>query len=354
MRFSLCFAAALLALPSVPAPAQAREEPPPTVVLVRPPERRDPIILEAYTRTQAELELNGFRVVVVDPNEAVSSPKALAREANAEGAFAAIAVVRSNGQTTADVWITDRVTGKTSVRTLSTAKSDAPNLLAVRATDLLRVSLRELPPGEAPPADVLSRAPELTLSPKLESFAGTSAPKRALPGELRAEALLWWSGADAGTSLSPALGVGYRVLTGRARRPSVRLRATWTGPTMNQRVETRGGNAALRQAAALGEVLVTARPVNALELGAGVAAGAYHLDIRGQARAPLASQDDELFAFSGGPVLDVSLRLGEQVALGATARGLLFAPKLEVAIGNERIPLGHPSVQFASGLRVAF
>jgi hypothetical protein len=89
-------------------------------------------------------------------------------------------------------------------------------------------------------------------------------------------------------------------------------------------------------------------------LGAGVAAGAYHLDIRGQARAPFTSQDDELFAFSGGPVLDVSLRLGEQVALGVTARGLLFAPKLEVALGDDLIPLGQPSAQLASGLRVAF
>src|SRR5207248_74460 len=76
-------------------------------------------------------------------------------------AVASVSLVRSEGLATADVWISDRVTGKTTMRTIATAENrEAPSVLAVRAVDLLRTSLREFSAGEGPPSDVVGASPE--------------------------------------------------------------------------------------------------------------------------------------------------------------------------------------------------
>jgi hypothetical protein len=155
MKRALAFilVATTLLLLSTPASAQR-------IVLLRP-RAADPALAEAFGRLKGELLTYDFEVVVLDAGDVAPSPRELSRAAEQARAVASISLVRSEGLATADVWISDRVTGKTTMRTIATAEGrEASGVLAVRAVDLLRTSLRELAPGERPPPDVVGARPE--------------------------------------------------------------------------------------------------------------------------------------------------------------------------------------------------
>src|SRR5205085_9016256 len=133
-----------------PRPAMAQR-----VLLVRPP-ATDTTLSEAFNRLGAELSLQDFEVEVLDVGDRKLSPDELEAAAQERDAFAGVALARSGSGANADVCIADRVTGKISLRRLAiTAGRDSPRVLAVRAVDLLRESLRELRAGERPPPDVV-------------------------------------------------------------------------------------------------------------------------------------------------------------------------------------------------------
>jgi hypothetical protein len=128
------------------------------VVILRP-ERTDPDLDRALVHLQGELTAAGFAVSVVAVDEPVT-PAVLRRVGEEQQAFATLTVLRANGNTTADVWIGDRVTGKTSVRTLATTSSErSGKILAIRAVDLLKTSLIEVETSGEPPPEVVGVAP---------------------------------------------------------------------------------------------------------------------------------------------------------------------------------------------------
>src|SRR5689334_2649219 len=88
------------------------------VVLLRP-KTADPALLQAFGRLQGELAVHDFEVIVVDADTDAPSPADLARAAEQAHAVSAVSLLRSQGLASADVWISDRVTGKTSMRTIA-------------------------------------------------------------------------------------------------------------------------------------------------------------------------------------------------------------------------------------------
>jgi hypothetical protein len=114
-------------------------------------------------RVIAELESLGLAAVQVEPGEAPASRVALEAAARKVEAIAAIRAVPAEGGV--EVWIADRVTGKTVLRAVSVAgeAADPDAALALRAVELLRASLLEtaLPaarPGEVPATpDILTK-----------------------------------------------------------------------------------------------------------------------------------------------------------------------------------------------------
>lgn len=132
---------------AVPASAQ---EPLPRVALVVEAQG-DPVA----RRLRAELVALGFEVVEVAA-EGEAAREALENVARAESAVAALRVVPSAQGV--EVWIVDRVTGKTVLREVVTADATAPaeDVVPVRAVELLRASLMEIDAphpvqGEVPP-----------------------------------------------------------------------------------------------------------------------------------------------------------------------------------------------------------
>jgi hypothetical protein len=142
------------------------------IILLCPPEA-DTSLTEAFNRLRGELSMHGFEVEVQTSAEAIS-PESLAARADSIAAVASVSFVRSANGATADIKISDRVTGKTTIRTIATEGNDAPNLLALRAVELLRASLREFGPNSRAPKDIVGAAPDRA-SPSIKKWAETPA-----------------------------------------------------------------------------------------------------------------------------------------------------------------------------------
>src|SRR5262249_41774940 len=117
---------------------------------------QDPMLVDAWHRLVAELRIHHFESETVELGEGANLAEALAETARARGAIAAVALVRQNEATAVDVWLIDRVSGKTTLDRIDVRPgADASSVLAIRAVDLLRASFREFGVGQRPPTDVV-------------------------------------------------------------------------------------------------------------------------------------------------------------------------------------------------------
>ena len=133
----------VLALSCVSAGVRAE---PALVVLVRPPQQ-SAIVHEVITRIRGELAADGFNVLVIDATPGADPASALSRVGLQTGAAATLGLILHPDARRAEVWIVDRMTNKTVMRSLEmpdiSARS-APEVLARRSVELLRASLLEL------------------------------------------------------------------------------------------------------------------------------------------------------------------------------------------------------------------
>lgn len=183
---------------------EAREETPSTIAVLCPPGDRFGL------RIVAELESLGFRAEILDPAAEPATRASLEASARRAGAIAAIRAVRSGRGV--EVWIADRVTGKTVLREMAGDAGDAgaPDgdaALALRAVELLRASLLEaaLP---APPLGELPATPEIREKMRVPAPAALAdEPAPALRFSLASGALL--SPGGLGVSASADLGLAW-------------------------------------------------------------------------------------------------------------------------------------------------
>lgn len=112
---------------------------------------------EAEALTQQELQVLDFRVVVM-ASQAADDPgrrEELVSAAEAQGGVGALQIRRKPGAGLhrVELWVSDLVTGKTSVRKIEMGDAEA-SIVALRAVELFRASLLELhvtPEPEHPP-----------------------------------------------------------------------------------------------------------------------------------------------------------------------------------------------------------
>ncbi|RYE83686.1 MAG: hypothetical protein EOO75_19020 [Myxococcales bacterium] len=156
-------------------------------------------------RLEAELEMLGLRAVLERPDDrdGESVHRSLPALARQRRAMAALRLVPSEGRV--QLWLSDRVTGKTTLREVSMPSGpDAAELLALRAVELLRASLLELRivvrPGGEIPAPVAA-----------ERLAG---PSESWTPSVWLGPALAWSPGGTGASLHPLLGLRW-LLDGR-------------------------------------------------------------------------------------------------------------------------------------------
>jgi hypothetical protein len=162
-------------------------------------------------RLAAELAGLRFRAVEVVAPPGAAARRPLEELARSRGAIAAIRVVPLDGAV--EVWIADRVTGKTVLReVLASGGADERDMLvSLRAVELLRASLLELGAPHAPPGEVSADA----LPPEMRPLPGPAAEARAAgPAPAPAPAAPAPGPAVASSGPAPAVGPSPTATTG--------------------------------------------------------------------------------------------------------------------------------------------
>jgi hypothetical protein len=143
MRRAMAFVTVMLALLLVNRPLWADSA---LVVLVRP-SAQSTVVTEAITRIRGELIADGFEVAIVDAPPGSEPASVLARADRQTGAAATLGLFLQADASAAELWVVDRLTNKTVVRSVEITKSkaaSAPEVLARRSVELLRASLLEI------------------------------------------------------------------------------------------------------------------------------------------------------------------------------------------------------------------
>src|SRR6185503_17614137 len=168
-RFGRVFGRSVLACLAVAGTASAA---PARVALVH---ELEPNALEqrTLTRLRAELIAAGFEITEVDRHGA-DAREAAEAEPTVAGVFATIAIVPRTADA-ADIWIADRITGKTVVRRIQVSPGtgrDVAPVLAVRAVELLQASLLEAfePPARAESASSPAPPPAAVVPPDVSTW----------------------------------------------------------------------------------------------------------------------------------------------------------------------------------------
>jgi hypothetical protein len=337
MLRALASALALLCLVAAPRLALAQR-----VLLARPP-ATDSTLSEAFNRLRAELLLQDFEVDVLETGARKLTPDELEAAAQEADAFAGIALNRHGSGANADVSIADRVTGKITVRRLAiTAGADSPRILAVRAVDLLRASLRELPVDQRPPPDVVG----VTAAPAPDSVRAFTEERARF--QISAAAVALGSTREISNGYGPSLGFWYYAT------PRLGLGALVVGPLVGARYRAVNGSANVRQELAVLRATFNLLDRAGLELGPVLGAGVYHLHAQGEVTLPLTAQTATVWSFAGSGGVEARLRVSQALWLGAAAQALLLTPRPVVGIDTSSEPLGQPLLLASAGLGVAF
>jgi hypothetical protein len=334
----------LAAIAAFAAQGEARADGARSQVAIVRSDPADRVLREASTRLHAELADAGFAVLEVD--RPPGNPRSGVEDVSAMGSsFATVAMSRTGDGAFADVWISDRVTGKTVVRRLEVgAGPDATAVLAIRALELLRASLLEVDARPSASQPALSAPPDVKnwISPALPA-----APDRpVLQGTALGAGLLVLHGLrgiglSAGPSLSLARGVGPFF-----------LRLTVADLLAGPELDTAAGSASIRQELA-SLVAGWASGPRPLGVCAWVGGGAFDLQAAGSASPPYRGvsgsvQSALLTAGVGGLA-----RIGSHVVITAELVAMFLDPRPVVVIaGSDAGGAGAPSLGASLGALV--
>ena len=325
----LLFAVAALGGSASPA-AGAEAPPPPKVILLRPPAAPG-AVSEALVRLRGELMIEGFDAQVVELTLGPDTRASLEKIAPtmSAAATAVVAVVAGAEPASAELWVVDRVTGKTVVRRIradpSTAVARMAEVLSVRAVELLRASFLELAITSKPMADAAVDIPVLPPPPTVTRFAT----------EPLAEPDWTWAveaGGGAMAAISPpGGGLGNEfVPVARLERsfgPRWCVRATFAGLGTQTRVDVRGGYADVSQSLAIAEGVLRFRRGRRLQPIVALGAGALRLAAEGHLAPPYASGSGSRWSLAADAGVGLRVPIKERrFELGVEVHALVAQP----------------------------
>jgi hypothetical protein len=265
----------LLAIGTCTGTAQAA-----TVVLVRSP-TPSAVTAEATVRLRGELVSAGFDVRVIDPPLDGDIRASLERVAAGPDVEAVVAILgdalRDPFEDSAELWVIDRVTGKTVTRRVPSqpGSTRAAEILSIRALELLRASFLEvaLAGGRASAAR--------PTSPAVTRFAD-----EAFTGAMETHRRVGWAVEVGGCVLgslegfSPSLVPLVRIQ--RSVADYFLARVTFAGLGTQSHVDSTQGTAEVSQQFALAEVALRFRLDARLQPFLSAGAGALHVSAIGK------------------------------------------------------------------------
>jgi hypothetical protein len=340
-----------VAVPFVLWAAAAQAELSYRVVLLRPPST-DEVTSDALARVRGELTAAGFEVSMLDQDPALGVRTALETVGRELDPIAAFAIVRAATANTAEIWVCDRMAGKSVIQSVrldaagTPGESTSPSaVLAVQAVELLKASLAQYWLASARRA---SRPPEET---------GTGDPVAAPPA----------SDVTAGIGITAAVGLLDNVgAIGPVWQPVVRVsyggaggwagRITVAGLGTGAELREPDGSAQIRQAVGLLELLRSFRAGTRAQPFVSVGAGAHRLGVvgvAGGANFDGSSRDvwSALAVAGGGIVVPVVSRIAFIVDAQV---GLTFPEYVIRLNGVEAGRTGWPSLFASAGVRARF
>jgi hypothetical protein len=305
------------------------------VVLVRP-SAQSAVVSEAITRIRGELIADGFDVAIVEAPRGSEPASVLARADQQTGAAATLGLFLHADASAAELWVVDRLTNKTVVRSVEISKSStpsAPEVLARRSVELLRASLLEIL------VDAQKRA---AVSPAPRAQASRWAAQALEPRRSN------W-GVEAGAQVLGGFGgVGPAVLpVARARivlSDRFAARLTLSGLGTRPHVQAAEGTATVSQAVGLLEVIGELAPRSWLRPSVSLGSGAYHISAEGSAAWPYDAFDPGRWAFAADVGAGIALPLTWSFALSLEGHATLIAPRpvirfVEVETAEIKSPL---------------
>lgn len=336
--------------------SDARAEP--SRVAIALPRAQSALLREATTRLHAELTAAGFDVLEIAGDD--GDARAAVEQPEAASTFATVALRASTGKTAIDVWVHDRVTGKSVVRRIEVGTgADASRIVAIRAMELLRASLLEAtaPPPRAREDATAPAAPPIAPPPpdvaRWMAPAPEPVPSNALVPSLGIEAGVAVLHGFDGLNLAPM--PSFRLWYAVGDRVSLRLAVA--GPGYASDVSAPLGTAVVRQELAAIELAY------AFALGprwlvpvASVGAGGYHLHARGTPTSPgYRGASDDAWSALVDAGISAALRLSSHAAIVLDARALALVPRPVVSVaGNTAATAGRPSVLLGVGVLASF
>jgi len=298
-----------------------------TVLIVRPA-NSPPVMVETWVRINGELTSAGFRTEIVDASvgaglDGRESRAGLERLAARRGVDAVVAIMGASSPDSVEVWVIDKVTGKSVVRRVpfEPAAPRAPETLAIRAIELLRSSFLEIDLAARERRDGASAAP----SPAVVRFVAMERlaqhPER-FGVEVGGAAIMSLDGV--GPALLPLL------LFNWALRPWFVAQMTLAGLGTRPTVESRAGSAQVTQAYGLLGSYLCLRAGERLRPFVGLSAGALRTSVEGQADSPNQGHADAQWSFLVDGGLGMWLRLPARFYLSFAAHAQMAEPYLAV------------------------
>lgn len=288
-------------------------------------------MVETLVRLRGELISAGFETEIVDgPAPSASgtgdSRSGLEQLATRRGADAVVAIVGDLAPDSVEVWVVDKVTGKSVVRRVpfEPGAAGASKTLAIRAIELLRSSFLEIDlaardrqnaPGAAPPPPAVVHFVEAERLARHPETFGV---------EVGGAAVMSVDGV--GPALLPLVRFDWSLgpwFVGQATVAGLGTRAT---------VEGQGGSAQVAQAYGLLGGCVRFRAAARLRPFAALSAGILHTSVEGLADAPNQGHAADRWSFLADAGVGSQLRLPDRFYISVALHAQLAEPYVAVRV----------------------
>jgi hypothetical protein len=313
------------------------------LVVVLVPPITDDVMRNALARVSGELAAAPFKTVTapVDPDGDVMAQVETAGTDQAATAAFAIVRDRDPGSGRVTIWVSNRVTGTTTMQRMQVEGGNidrAATRLAVETVELVRASLAGLWPSPATPSppEKIVETPPPPPPPARLSLAATAGRMNEL--------------GDAPSFWTPQIAASY------GRPGHIGVRVSMSGLGTGADVSTSSGSARIERAMATLGLTRTFRTEHVVRPMVAIGGGVQYLSVQGTSvvSPDLAHNPDSFSALasaSGG----VAIALGAGVAVVAEAEVLMFWPTQEIQIDRTvAATFDRPSLFTRAGLLATF
>jgi len=314
-----------------------------TVLLIEP---ADPAgaVAEALVRVRGELAAAGFKVESVAAPPSADARAALERAANGRTADAVVAILGEDWPDSVEIWVLDRVTGKSLVRRtpLEPKSGQVAEIMAVRAIELLRASFLEVDMARAGRRSPVSQSPPAQVARFVE---GAVESRREPRWGLEVGGSVLASFAGAKPAVLPTLALDLAIV------PWFIARASAAGLGTRAHVSATTGSAEVAQQMGLVAIEFRWRASKTLRPSLSLGAGALHTAAEGSGAWPYQGQTAERWSFVADAGAGVRLGLHSRYELAASLHVQMAHPYPSVRfLGQEVATLARPSLWFTLAL----